>query len=110
MLIVRKRNYYSIGLLAVTDANYKFIAVDVGSFGKDSDAGVFDNCSLRRPRTSGKIKNQEGLILTVTHQLLAYADVVNIVAENIHTIQKNTKVLLDASKEVGLEVNPAEKT
>jgi hypothetical protein len=40
MLIVRKRNYYSIGLLAVTDTNYKFIAVDVGSFGKDSDAGV----------------------------------------------------------------------
>jgi hypothetical protein len=30
MLIVRKRNYYSIGLPAVTDANYKFIAVDVG--------------------------------------------------------------------------------
>jgi hypothetical protein len=38
MLIVRKRNY-SIGLLAVTDANYKFIAVDVGSFGKYSDRG-----------------------------------------------------------------------
>jgi hypothetical protein len=39
MLIVRKRNYYSIGLPAVTDVNYKFIAVDVGSFGKDSDRG-----------------------------------------------------------------------
>jgi hypothetical protein len=39
MLIFRKRNYYSFGLLAVTDANYKFIAVDVGSFGKDSDRG-----------------------------------------------------------------------
>jgi hypothetical protein len=39
MLIVIKRNYYSIGPPAVTDANYKFIAVDVGSFGKDSDRG-----------------------------------------------------------------------
>jgi hypothetical protein len=38
MLIVRKRNYYSTGLPAVTDANYKF-AVDVGSFGKYSDRG-----------------------------------------------------------------------
>jgi hypothetical protein len=39
MLIVRKRTYYSIGLLAITDVNYKFTAVDVGSFGKDSDRG-----------------------------------------------------------------------
>jgi hypothetical protein len=40
---------------------------------------------------------------------MAYADDVNIVGEKIDTIQKNTKVLLDASKDVGLEVNP-EKT
>jgi hypothetical protein len=54
-------------------------------------------------------ENQEGLILNGTHQLLTYADNVNTVRENIDTIQRNTKSLLDASKEVGLEVIP-EKT
>jgi hypothetical protein len=51
---------------------------------------------------------QEGLKLKVTFQLLACADV-NIMRENIDTVKKNTDVLLHASEEVGLEVNP-EKT
>jgi hypothetical protein len=40
---------------------------------------------------------------------LAYAGGVNVVGENTDTIKKNTEALLDASKDVGLEVNP-EKT
>jgi hypothetical protein len=54
-------------------------------------------------------KTQEGLKLNGTHQLLAYADDVNLQGDNIDTIRRNTENLIDASKEVGLEVN-AEKT
>jgi retron-type reverse transcriptase len=54
-------------------------------------------------------ENRAGLKLNGTHQLLAYADDVNLLGDNIDTINKNTETLIDASKEVGLEVN-VEKT
>jgi hypothetical protein len=44
----------------------------------------------------------------VTHQLLVYANDVNLLDDKIDTIKKNIETLTDASKEVGLEVN-AEK-
>jgi hypothetical protein len=50
-----------------------------------------------------------GLKLNGTHQLLAYADDVNLLGDNVDTIKKKTQTLIDASKEVGLEVN-TEKT
>jgi sorting nexin-29 len=49
--------------------------------------------------------NQAGLKLNGTHQLLAYADDVNLLGDNIDTINKYTETLIDASKEAGLEVN-----
>ena len=52
---------------------------------------------------------QDGLKLNGTHQLLVYADDVNILGGNVHTVKKNAEALVVDSKETGLEVN-ADKT
>jgi hypothetical protein len=53
--------------------------------------------------------NQEGLKLSGTHQLLVYADDVNVFGGSIHSVKKNAEDLVISSKEIGLEVND-EKT
>jgi hypothetical protein len=45
--------------------------------------------------------NQIGLKLNRTQQLLVYADDVNLVTDNIDTIQENTETLTVTSKGVG---------
>jgi hypothetical protein len=54
-------------------------------------------------------ENQVGLKLNVTHHLLVYAHVANLLGDNIDTIKKNIETSIYASREVGLEVN-IEKT
>jgi hypothetical protein len=46
-----------------------------------------------------------GLKLNGTHQLLAYADDVNLLGDNIGTIKKTTETLIGTCKKVGLEMN-----
>jgi hypothetical protein len=49
--------------------------------------------------------NQDILKLNGTHQLLAYADDVNILGGSIRAVKGNAETLLVAAKEIGLEVN-----
>jgi hypothetical protein len=67
---------------------------------------------------ANRIFHQEGLELKGTHQLLVCAAAAaddddnnnnNILSRNINNTRKNTEAPLEASKQIGLEVN-AEKT
>ena len=49
------KGFFSIILLAVVDANYKFIWANVGADGSVSDAGVFNNSRLRPALEQGRL-------------------------------------------------------
>ena len=51
-------------------------------------------CTIRRVQV-----NQDGLKLNGTHQLLVYADNINILGGSIHTVKENAEAFVVASKE-----------
>jgi hypothetical protein len=54
-------------------------------------------------------ENEVTFELNGTHQLLGYADNVNLLGDSVNTIKENSETLLEASRDIGLEIN-AEKT
>ena len=54
-------------------------------------------------------ENRIGLELNGKHQLLVYADDVNMLGQNLQTVRENVEMFMKASKDIGLDVD-SEKT
>jgi hypothetical protein len=68
------KNDCSIVLLAIVDPYYKFIVVDIGSYGRHNDSGIFKNSAFYREYIDGKTilppKPLPGTNIPVPHVLI----------------------------------------
>ena len=66
------KNTHSIVMLAVAHAQYKFVYVDVGAYGRQSDGSVFSNSSLNQSLLSNTINLPPPFNLPNTELTLPY--------------------------------------
>ncbi|XP_063219239.1 uncharacterized protein LOC134531043 [Bacillus rossius redtenbacheri] len=71
-LFYNYKDYFSVVLLALVDDNYKFLAIDVGSYGKEGDAGIFAKSVLGQRLSEGTFRFPEPAILPGTDTLMPH--------------------------------------
>ncbi|XP_049880387.1 uncharacterized protein LOC126376874 [Pectinophora gossypiella] len=54
-LFYNYKNYHSVLLLALVDAKYRFIYVDIGAYGKECDSTVYNNSKLNELLLKGQL-------------------------------------------------------
>lgn len=69
------KQYFSIVLQAVAGPDYRFLAIDIGAYGKESDGGIFRHSNLSKKLETGALGVQRlsglpGTETTVPHVLL----------------------------------------
>ena len=67
------KGFYSLILLALVDAEYKFLFTNVGANGSCSDTTIFKECGLFRALQTGKLKLPEPEPLPKDDQPLPYS-------------------------------------
>jgi hypothetical protein len=84
-LFFNYKQFFSIVLLALVDANYKFIYVDIGQYGRISDGGVFNNSSLSTALADDLLHIPEPSAITGTDYVVPYV----IVADDAFALKPN---------------------
>lgn len=71
-LFFNYKSFFSIVLLALVDANNKFLVVDIGAYGKEGDAGIFPKSNLGQSISTGEFKFPEPKCLPNTDVVLPH--------------------------------------
>lgn len=71
-LFYNYKDFFSIVLLAMVDANYKFVAIDVGSFGKEGDSGIFLKSNMGQQVLNGSFGFPEPSKLPGSDKIVPY--------------------------------------
>ena len=79
------KHFFSVVLLAVVDANYKFIYVDIGQYGRISDGGVFNNSSLSSALEHNVLQIPKPAAIDGTKLVVPYV----FVADDAFSLQSN---------------------
>lgn len=71
-LFYNYKHQHSIVLLALVDANYRFITVDVGAYGRNSDEGIFKSSAIGKMLYGNKLNFPSEKALPKTQTVLPH--------------------------------------
>lgn len=66
------KHFFSVILLALVDANYKFLYVSVGAVGRSGDAGVFANSTLHQALETNSLNLPDGELIEGTDTMCKF--------------------------------------
>lgn len=79
------KGYFSIVLQALVDANYRFINIDVGGYGKQSDGGTFKASLLYEKLSQGKLNLPNNTPLPGSNVIMPYV----MIADEAYPLMTN---------------------
>jgi hypothetical protein len=71
-LFFNYKKTFSVVLLALVDANYKFVIIDVGGYGKSSDGGLFSRSVLGKPLEANALGVPSPMSLPYSEEMLPF--------------------------------------